>query len=352
MKTRLLGSIKLPGFIQIVYSPEGAAGGGTEPAGGGSASGSGATPTTPASAPSTPSPAAPSSPSGDASATPATPASPQPLPEDPFSGFGAEESDDDESPTAAAAPEEPAAEATPPQPSAAPAPAQPQAPQAPQQAQPGPQEAGATPPQPQLPTPAEPARMATSILENLDAMAEHLAQTPEFKLSEADIEAINNDVTVAIPKLMARTFLRAQAGALSQMERVVPALVERFMTVSKARDAAKSKFYDRWKDTGIDRTKHDEIVDRLAKTYRKENPQATLEQVVEDLGPLVMMVAKIVPPAPGAAPRQNGQAGTPMVAGRRPPSPPFQPAVGGPASPPSAQAPDPWSGYGAESTDE
>lgn len=351
MMNKLLGSIKLPGYIQIAYSPEGSSGGGgTEPAGGGSAPSGGAAPSAPA-AGGSPAPAQPSSPSGEAAATPATPAqsAPQPLPEDPFSGFGAEEGDDDETPAAVAAPEEPAAEATPPQPQpAAPTPAQPQAPQAPQQAQPGPQEAGAQPPTPQLPTPAEPARMADSIQENLEAMAEHLAGTPEFKLSEADIEAINNDVVAAIPKITARTFLRAQAGALRQMERVVPALVERYMKVSKARDASQAKFYARWPQVKAD--EHGAVVDRLAQTYRRENPSATLEQMVEDLGPLVMMVAKI--PLQPTAPQQNGQAGTPMVGQpRRPPPTPFQPAVGGPASPPAAQAHDPWSGYGAE-TDE
>jgi hypothetical protein len=188
------------------------------------------------------------------------------------------------------------------------------------------------------------------ILSNLEDFANELATKPEFALSPEDIEAFNNDMTTALPKFAARVFLRAQASALNQMERVVPAIIERYMKVSAARENSSGKFYSRWPQ--IDRTKHGPVVDRMAQTFRQENPSATLDEMVEALGPYVMMAAKI-PHQPGAAPNGNPQAhpaSSPMAkpAGNKPPASPFVPAVGGPASPPQASDDSPWMGFGAD----
>lgn len=340
--------IRLPGYIELLRAPEGTgSGGGTEPAGGGS----GAASTAPAPAADTS--GAPSSPSGaspapttpttptPATAKPEAPEQPEPLGEDPFSGFGADEGDEPLVPKEPVAKEQQADTQVQSPPAKAPEPAAtaPQQTATPQQTQAGPQEVV-----PQLPSPAEPARMGSVLLENIEAFSEHLAQQPEFKLSEADIEAINSDVVTAIPKLMARTFVRAQASALSQMDRVIPAMVERFMKLSKAREASEGKFYARW--PSINKAEHQAVVDRLAQTYRKENPQAPLQQMVEELGPLVMMVAKIAP----TTQQPNGTGGPPAAASvRKPPATPFQPAVGGSASPPAQAEPqNAWLGYGAQ----
>ncbi len=121
------------------------------------------------------------------------------------------------------------------------------------------------------------------------------------------------------------------------------------MKVSQARESSQGKFYERWPQ--IDKSKHGSVVDRMAQTYRRENPQATLEQMVEELGPYIMMAAKI-PNQPGAAPNGNPQAhpaSSPMrPTGNRPPASPFVPAVGGAASPPQATEENPWMGFGAE----
>lgn len=341
-----------PGVIEILRSPEGSGGGD-----GGSPAGGGAPASTPSSAPApsaSPTPE-PSSPSGAPSATPETPAleTPTPLPEDAFAGFSMDESDEAPSEPPAVPTPKPAAEATP----QATPPQQTPAPQTPQP-QPAQGQPAATPPQPgqpgqpeatapRLPTPAEPERIAQALLSDIEALSQHLAGTDEFKLSEKDIEAINEDVTAAIPQLMARTYIRAHASSMAQMAKVVPAMIARYMKVTEARDKSAAKFYARWPD--IQKDQHSEVVDRLAATYRRENPSATLEQMVEELGPLVMMVAKIAPKV-GAAAQQNGSGGQPQrPGGRMPPPQPFQPAVGGPASPPAATpGEDPWSGYGAQ----
>lgn len=336
-------------------APDGSGGGGAEPSGGGSASPTTA-PSTPSGSDSSPGTSSPSSsPSGAPSTQPASPASPasaapEQLPDDPFAGFGRD--DDGDEPAIPSAPKPPVVAAPAPvvDPKAPPAVPQPPAPEAPPQAPQQPQ--GQTGPQgasqPPIPSPAEPQKMSQAILSNLEDFANHLAASPEFAMSEADIEAFNTDITKALPQFAARVYLRAQASALSQMERVVPAMVQRYMKVSAARESSQGEFYKRWPQ--IDQSKHGDVVNRMAQTYRQENPQASLAEMVEALGPYVMMAAKI-PHNPGAAPNGNPQphvASSPMrPVGNRPPASPFVPAVGGPASPPQATEENPWMGFGA-----
>jgi hypothetical protein len=346
---------------EILRSPEGSGGGSEGTPGGGSSapssapSSAGSTSPAPSSspsgAPSSPSPTPSSSPSPSAPApTPAAapagkePARPSPLADDPFAGFGLTLDDDSEQIPVQTQPAPPV-QPEPTAPAPAPEPAAPAAPPGPA-SQPGPQEA-----MPQAPSPAEPARMARQLLENVESLADHMAATAEFQLTEADLEAINTDVTTAIPKLLARQYVRSQAAALSQMERVVPAIIERYMRVTEARTKSEGRFYERW--PSIQKSAHGSVVDRLAQTYRRENPQATLDQMVEDLGPIVMMVARINPQAQQAAPQPNGRSGDPMSrAAKAPPPSPFQPAMGGPASPPAHAPANPWDGYGAVPDDE
>jgi hypothetical protein len=330
--------MKKPGQIQVSYAPDGEAG-----SGGAGAGGSGASATTPTSTPE-PSQASstPSSPSGAAPSSEASPTAPQPL-TDQFEGFGFESDEDDFSPSpeVATAPAAPKEQQTQPPPAQTPDPATqapPQQPAAPT-VQTGPQGQ-----QPQFPTHAEPARIADALTSNIDDLVGHLAKSPEFQLSEVEIEAINTDVTTAIPQLLAKAHVRAQASALRQMEQVIPAIMQRFMTAERARSKSEGAFYSRWPD--LNPAAHGDLVNRFAATYRRMNPQASREQLIEEIGPMVMMAAKVAPsmmrPANGGVAPQNG-----APARRQPPPSPFQPAVGGSAAPPAAASEDPWEGFGA-----
>jgi hypothetical protein len=339
-----MNPFKLPGFLSPLYAPEGGGGGDSSPA------------PAPASSPAAPAPSSADS-SGGGSAPASSPSgaapspaaeSPTPLPEDPFSGFGAEDNDDE--PLGALPPAKekpaPAKEAKPADkqspPAEAPKPAAEQQAAPPEQkpAETGPQEAT-----PQSLSPAEPAKIGAAMLADIESLANHLAQTPEFRLSDEDLEALNTDIATSVPKLLARTFIRAQATAMNQMERVVPAMVERYMRVTEARTKSEGKFYSRWNT--LNREAHGELVNRFAATYRKMNPSANIDQMIEEIGPMVMMAAKVQPPA-AAAPNGSAPNGV-----RRPTSPPFQPAVGGPAAPPAPNADaSPWEGYGKSLPDD
>lgn len=119
----------------------------------------------------------------------------------------------------------------------------------------------------------------------------------------------------------------------------VPAMITQHSKVMQKHGENEGKFYTRWPD--IDKATHGPAVSRLAAIYRKMNPGATLDSMIEDLGPIVMMQAKIVPGAPRPS---TGPA--PVGANGRPPQPsPFVPATGGMGAPiPAAGSEDgdPW----------
>lgn len=344
--------------IRPIFAPDdggGSAGGSPAPSGNGVA-----TPASPSSGAS-PSAAPSSSPSSDTgapapSATPTTPgaASSREPPKmmapdggDIFSGF---DSDDDEpfDPTTEAAPVvdgmQPQPQQPPPQ-TAAPAPVEGQQP-TPQPAaaptgQQGQQPQAAASP---LPTHAEPGKIADTLYQNRAALIDHLAAT-QFSLSQAEAEALETDAVGAIPKIMARVFVEAQVAAMRQMQNVIPAMTSQMAALAKRNDANQAKFYTRW--PSISAEQHGELVNRLARTYRQMNPQHNLDQMIEELGPIVMMTAKIQPGVVGNGAASIAPRVPPGTPPRRPPAP-FQPAgagVGGPS--PAAQA-DPWSGLGGD----
>lgn len=175
-------------------------------------------------------------------------------------------------------------------------------------------------------SPAEPLRIAEQLLANESQLTDHVAQTL-FALSKEDVEALESNAVDVIPRLLARGYIKSQHNLLMQLGKVVPAMIQRANQVTTQRTQSEDRFYARWKDSGLDKAKHREVVDRIARTYRATYPQASFEQMVEDVGPMAIMAAKIAPPS-GANGRQPAQRG----AARGPQPPPFVPAVGaGPA---------------------
>jgi hypothetical protein len=211
-------------------------------------------------------------------------------------------------------------------------------PAAPQQ-QATPPVAPAAPAAPQTPTTATAAPQAAQ-LDTFDpaALSQHLASNEAsavqfaaenvFKLSPEEVEALESNVIEAVPKLLAKVLVKSQLNTLSQMARVIPAMIQRQTEAVKQNTANETKFYGRWPD--IKAEQHGDLVRKYAAVYRQMHPNVTLDQMVEDLGPMIMMAAKIVPQIGGAAPGQPAQAMTPAPAnGRSPPPPPFTPAGAG-----------------------
>jgi hypothetical protein len=161
-----------------------------------------------------------------------------------------------------------------------------------------------------------------------------------FKLSPEEIEALETNTVEAVPKLLAKSFVKMQQNMLSQMARMIPGMMQKQTVMMQRHGENEQKFYARWPD--LKKDVHGEKVMQYAAVYRQMNPQATLEQMIDAVGPMVMMASGVVPStAPGTASPQSVQP-SPMAPalGARPQPSPFVPAApnGGGASP--QQVPD------------
>lgn len=280
-----------------------------------------------------------------AGATPETPPASEQLAENPFDDLTASFSSDDkpveqseEAPPAPVVTEAKPQEPTPAQPPAAPSapvvaapveqpkPTEPvQAPVAPAVAQPPviPQ----TTPQPQTaPAPAAQPEVTDEVLVGLrKAAVEQLEQT--YRLSPEDTTAFLVEPDKVVPKLMAeahtRIFETVMKSVVDQLPNVVRMLSERDKAVTKAR----GDFFSRWPQL---EPFEQELVP-LLQTYRAQNPAASAQTTIEQVGAMMMYMKGIAP--------------TDVIPPAAPPRP-FQPAAPGAApaamTPPSRTPPNPF----------
>lgn len=196
------------------------------------------------------------------------------------------------SPATPATPVQPAAGAEPAQPTV-PVPAEPTPVQPPVSEPPAAQPSAQT-----LLDFSEPAAIAQRILSDRANVEAHVAKQL-FTLSTEDIEGLETDVVGTIPKLLAKAYVASQTAMLQQLQQVVPLMTQKFTQQVKRYEDNSAKFFKKWPQ--IDQQKHGDLVYRYGVVYRQMNPQASLDQMISDLGPLVMQAAGIV--AKPVAPR-------------------------------------------------
>jgi hypothetical protein len=184
---------------------------------------------------------------------------------------------------------------------------------------------------PQAIDPYDPVALSQHLAQN-EAQAMDLVASQMFQLSPDEKEALEQDVIGTVPKLLAKVFVKSQQNVLIQLGRMIPVMMQRHLEAVQRNVGNEKKFYSRWPDIKPD--KHGDSVRKYAAVYRQMHPQASLEQMIEDLGPMIMMANKIVPSvgAPAASGGQPVRSGAPAPNGRSPQPSPFVPAGAGPVA--------------------
>ena len=173
--------------------------------------------------------------------------------------------------------------------------------------------------------PADPVSLARGLVEHQAAAIEHLAQT-QFGLSPQELEALESDPGGAIPRLLARTAVFMQQQFLTQLSRVVPMQIQRHGEVLQRHASNEDKFFAAWPQ--LDRAKHGTVIKELGQRYRQLNPDASLDQMIKDLGPFVLHRVGLPFAAPGVA-APAAQAARPASNGAAPQPQAFTPASPG-----------------------
>jgi hypothetical protein len=297
--------------------------------------------------------AAPSS--SPATSTPGS--TPSPAPSTPSSSEGqsynfmSEVFGDSGTPEPAKAEPQPAPQPAPqeqPQPAPAPAPPAQAAPQeapaqVPASSPPGAQPTTAV--EPQKFDPADPISLARGLDENREAAIEHLATTV-FKLEPKELEELEVDVAGTVPKLLAKAVVFAQTQFLTQLSRVVPLMIQRHGQVTERHQQNLGEFYAAW--PSLDKVKHGQAVNEIAVRYRQMFPNATKEQMIEHIGPMILATVGLPitamhrgAVAPGKPNGGQPRPGTPRAVG-------FVPAAPGTVAQTTTVPEDPWSFMGPE----
>jgi len=220
-------------------------------------------------------------------------------------------------------------------PSAVPAPEPATPPQAATEAQPPTQDGDNRPL-----TASDPWRIATGLEAHRAEVIAHLAGT-KFALSEDEVKALDADPASAVPQLLSRVFLESQVSMQKFLAQAVPGMIKQYNTVTTANEGAEKKFFDSHKALDIKNPQHRATAVRIATLYRQANPGIPLDQLIAEVGPMVM-----------ASLRLNASA-TPTNGGKQPVIPRggtgFRPAVNGGGGAPIATEPaSEWGGLGQQ----
>jgi hypothetical protein len=154
-----------------------------------------------------------------------------------------------------------------------------------------------------------------------------------FSLSQEEREALEQDVIGTVPKLLAKVFVKSQQSVLTQLGRIMPMVIQRQTMAMQENVRNEDKFFAAWPQ--LDKSKHIDMARKYAAVYREMHPNAQLDQMIADLGPMVMMAARAIPAVGGQVAPGQPASGQPVSPPTRPngrgPSP-FVPVGAGPAA--------------------
>jgi len=188
-------------------------------------------------------------------------------------------------------------------------------------------------------TASDPWRIATGLEAHREEVIAHLAGS-KFALSEDEVKALDADPASAVPKLLSRVFLESQVSMQKFLAQAVPGMIKQYNTVTTANEGAEKKFFDSHRALDIKNPQHRATAVRIATLYRQANPGIPLDQLIAEVGPMVMASLRLNAPTTKSVP-----SGTPGPRGGTG----FRPAVNGGGGAPIATEPaSEWGGLGQQ----
>jgi hypothetical protein len=157
---------------------------------------------------------------------------------------------------------------------------------------------------------------------------ESLIAEHHYKLTEKDVAEFNENPAVFIPKAMSRVYMDSISAAFQQFTQYLPRMVDQVMTARQVREAKENTFFSKWPDL----KPHRDAVLRMGAAYRAANPQATLDDFINEVGAQAMVALRINPQG------QQQQQSQPQVK-----EPTFRPATSsGTPTPPKPKSSNPF----------
>lgn len=165
--------------------------------------------------------------------------------------------------------------------------------------------------------PAPPPEEMVQVFNDWREKTENLLADHHYNLSQEQIDEFNAEPQRMIPKLMAKVYLDAVSAAIGQLTTHMPRLVRLVNEQDRANNEKEDMFFSQWPDL----KQHRETVLKIGQAYRTQNPTASVEDFVTQVGAMAMVSLKLdptrhMPTAPAAAQpfvpaSQTPQGGTP-----------------------------------------
>ncbi|KKL16904.1 hypothetical protein LCGC14_2490900 [marine sediment metagenome] len=151
--------------------------------------------------------------------------------------------------------------------------------------------------------------------------AEETLATQHYALSEEQAAELNEDMAIAVPKMMARVYMDSVTNTLAHVLQNLPGLVDNVLSQRKVVEKDEESFFTSWPKL----REHRESITNIAQVYRQLHPTASPEQFIRDVGAQTMVAMKLtVDEVPAETPEA--------------PTRPFVPAA---SSPPASPGPPP-----------
>ena len=137
----------------------------------------------------------------------------------------------------------------------------------------------------------------------------------QYALSEDQASQLVDNPGEVLPQIVAEMHVNVMDNVMQFLRQNMPTMVEQRLTATQQREQAESAFYSQWPEL----KKHHNLVMEMGRAWRNNNPQASQEDFIKQVGPIAWSAAGLSlqdlvtktggAPAPAAAPAPAGPQG-------------------------------------------
>lgn len=123
----------------------------------------------------------------------------------------------------------------------------------------------------------------------------------QYALTDEDAEAVLTDPKGTLPRLMANVHMQMMSQFAQMLQVVVPQILDVTTKQTQTKQTINDQFAARWPDIAADTAGKDTVIAAI-RTVKAAHPTATIEQVIEKVGPVYYALTGKTPAAPAPAP--------------------------------------------------
>lgn len=110
--------------------------------------------------------------------------------------------------------------------------------------------------------------------------------TESYQMSDEEVELFQDNPREFLPRLAARVQMAASMDIIQAIGAMIPQYIQQFNAIEQSRAAFNEAFYSKWEQ--LNDAKYNDIVNQAVSLVRQMNPQATMEQIVNQAGAAVI----------------------------------------------------------------